>query len=183
MDERTSVDRRVQDNEQPSADPLAAQIDEPSPERPESSVAAVGGAAGEKRSIEELITILRQKKQVDFNDELMDPIEWTVRKVCPLPAVYYWDLLEGQPEEIKKEIPWKIRWWHRIVGSLDRASNVVDRWVAQPVAGTLGLTESRFEYVIDSMTEEELEASKRNVAERKQQLGQEQRLEGGGDIG
>ena len=38
--------------------------------------------------------IVRERHQVDVssNNEDMDPIEWTVRKLVPIPAVYYWDV-------------------------------------------------------------------------------------------
>eukprot|EP00527_Entomoneis_sp_CCMP2396_P004254 CAMPEP_0198137818 /NCGR_PEP_ID=MMETSP1443-20131203/1281_1 /TAXON_ID=186043 /ORGANISM="Entomoneis sp., Strain CCMP2396" /LENGTH=220 /DNA_ID=CAMNT_0043799377 /DNA_START=771 /DNA_END=1433 /DNA_ORIENTATION=+ len=131
---------------------------------------------------EELLEILSKTTVVDMNHENMDPIEWSVRKLFPLPAVYYWDLLEGQPEDVKKEIvetkiPLKIRLWHRLVASLDRAQHVINDWVAQPIAGTLGITDSRFSYVLDNMTDEELRTSKRIVAERKKKQEQQKQME------
>ena len=150
------------DNEVPSDDPLAVTQDEQ-----ESTLTE--GTQEREQTMEELLVVLRRTKQVDFNDEYMDPIEWSVRKIFPLPEVYYWDVMEGQPKDSIQKIPWKIRYWHRLVGSLDHASDIVNRWVAQPIAGTLGITDSRFSYVIDNMTEEELQASKRLVAERKKQ--------------
>ena len=132
---------------------------------------------------EELIKVLSERNtQVDLDDENMDPIEWTFRKLVPLPAVYFWDLLEGQPEEVKREylqtkIPRKIRAWHRVIGSLDRAQHWMTDWVAKPLAGGLGITESRFSYVIDNMSEAELNESKRMVAERKLRQSQKAKQE------
>jgi len=155
---------------------------------------------------EELVEILSKVTQVDFSDEYMDPIEWSVRKVVPLPAVYFWDLLKDVPEDVAQQIvqdkiPRKIRMWHRFIGTMDRAQHFVNDWVAQPIAGTLGITDARIvsclvtgsngrspivslasqpthhlfisfvlilqSYVTDTMTEEDMQKSKRLVAERK----------------
>ena len=151
-----------QDREEPSVDQMACN------QKDSSTETETAETHDGMRTFEELLAMCRQTKQVEFNDEYMDPFEWTVRKAVPMPAVYYWDVFEEQNESMKKDIPWKIRWWHKIVGSLENTSNVVNQWVALPIARTLGITDSRVAYVTESMTEEELQESKRVVIERRQ---------------
>ena len=32
-----------------------------------------------------------QCEEVDMSDDMMDPMEWTVRKILPIPKVYFWE--------------------------------------------------------------------------------------------
>jgi hypothetical protein len=115
---------------------------------------------------EELRQILSQRHFVDLTDEDMDPIEWMVRKLVPIPNVYYWDILEDQHEQ--SEVWVGIRVWHSTISGLCTMGGWIDRRVAQPLARGLGLTESRFDYVTDQMSAEDWQASRREVDRRKQ---------------
>lgn len=155
--------------------------------------------------------IVRERHQVDMSkNENMDPIEWTVRKLVPIPAVYYWDVSVVMPSNDKEQdnttlnndntmneisndqimtnddasktapptpqhqpmsadmVPWKIRLWHESIYSLSRAGDLITRWIAQPIAGALGLTHSSpFSYVFDNMTQQEWEASQKRAIEQR----------------
>ena len=121
-----------------------------------------------KYSPDELEQILSERQVVDMTDEDMDPIEWTFRKLVPIPAHYYWDLVD---EEEKDNIPIKIKVWHKTIASLGAIQQWTDRWIARPVASGLGITSSRFQYVTDNMTEEDWKESRRIVSERKEKAG------------
>lgn len=43
--------------------------------------------------------ILNECEEADLSDENMDPIEWTVRKVIPIPKHYYWELLASSSSQ------------------------------------------------------------------------------------
>jgi hypothetical protein len=42
---------------------------------------------------ENLLDIVSELNVVDMHDETMDPLEWAIRKVIPIPKVYYWELI------------------------------------------------------------------------------------------
>jgi hypothetical protein len=93
----------------------------------------------------------------------MDPLEWTFRKLYPIPQHYYWEVVT--PDQLS-QVPLKIKIWHRTTSMLWSTYQVVDRYVAQPIARETGITKSRFDYVIDTMTQEDWESSKQMIAER-----------------
>jgi len=111
----------------------------------------------------ELQRIVSQRHTVSFNED-MDPIEWTVRKVVPIPAAYYW---KSVSVEQHKDVPLKVKVWHKTIAALWGVHQWTDRRIARPVAQGLGLTDSRFDYVTDHMTAEEWERSKEMAAERR----------------
>lgn len=117
----------------------------------------------QKFTPEELVKVASKLLVVDMSSEDMDPIEWTVRKVLPIPCDYYWDVI---PEEQHAEIPTSTKVWHRTISFLCRAHEWTNQHVAQPLVSGLGLTESRFDYVVDQMTPEQWERSKARMAER-----------------
>jgi hypothetical protein len=117
-------------------------------------------------SPQELQKVISQRQVVDMSDEDMDPIEWTVRKVIPIPAEYYWDVVS---EEQHDQVPVRTKFWHRTISLLWGAHQWTERSVAKPLAGFLGLTDSRFDYVVDNMTDKEWEESRETVAARRAQ--------------
>mmetsp|Transcript_502 Transcript_502/g.1003 ORF Transcript_502/g.1003 Transcript_502/m.1003 type:complete len:186 (+) Transcript_502:81-638(+) len=173
MQEESPAMASVDDQEEPSnLDPLENGDETATTTTTTAEMDRAAMADASQYTQEELVEILSKVTQVDFSDEYMDPIEWSVRKVVPLPAVYFWDLLKDVPEDVAQQIvqdkiPRKIRMWHRFIGTMDRAQHFVNDWVAQPIAGTLGITDARISYVTDTMTEEDMQKSKRLVAERK----------------
>jgi hypothetical protein len=108
------------------------------------------------------VSSLWELEVVDMNNEYMDPLEWTVRKVIPIPKQYFWEAENVQTEEL----PIKLKVWHRSVAAMGSVVRFVDR-LGKPVVGFFGLTNSRFEYVTSTMTEEDWEYSRRQVQERR----------------
>lgn len=116
---------------------------------------------------EELTKTLSKRKEIDETDEMLDPIEWSFRKIVPIPDKYYWDVIE---EDQENEIPRNIKIWHKTIAGLEAVYNWTEKWIAKPVAGGLGLglTTSRFSYVTETMNQDDWEDSVRIVQERKQ---------------
>jgi hypothetical protein len=108
-------------------------------------------------------------------DELLDPIERTVRYLIPIPKHYYWDVVKSLSGDDQTTIaptsiaiPWSIRIWHHTIASCDAFGRVTNDYVGQPLASLLGLTRPRFFEVIESMTAEEMDASARRVRARQE---------------
>lgn len=122
-------------------------------------------------------------EEVDMNDELMDPFEWATRKLIPIPKKYYWEHGESSdndtPAVDPKNLPLKLKLWHRSVAAGGSALRLVDR-MGKPVVGFLGFSSSRFDYVTSTMTEQDWERSRQTVSERRKQQ-QESQLEEGGE--
>jgi hypothetical protein len=129
-------------------------------------------------SPQELQKVISQRQVVDMSDEDMDPIEWTVRKVIPIPAEFYWDVV---PEEQHGQIPVRTKIWHKTIALLWGAHQWTERSVAKPLASALGLTDSRFDYVVDNMTDKEWEESRAMVAARRAQ-GKKEELQSKQDV-
>lgn len=115
-------------------------------------------------STEEMIEYLQQTQVVDMNAETMDPLEWTFRKVVPIPEHYYWDVVSSQEEQA--HIPARIRLWHRSLFALSRASQWTDDHIGQPLARTLGLDTPRMNDVTMFMSDDDWKRSQRIVTER-----------------
>lgn len=94
-----------------------------------------------------------------MDNEDMDMLEWLVRRTIPIPKQYYW-------ETGNDDLPRKVKIWHNVVGSLSASIKWIER-IGKPVANATGLTSSRFDYVKDTMSERQIQISKRNVMERK----------------
>lgn len=116
---------------------------------------------------EQLQRILSEKQPFVATEDT-DPIEWAVRSTIPIPKQYYWDVVKDK--EKQNEIPRNIRLWHNTIGSLEQAYNWTERKIAKPLAGSLGLTDSRFDYVTSYMTDEELAESRAKAKEREKQI-------------
>jgi hypothetical protein len=150
-------------------DPLAAASENASQiAEAHTSESKLNGEQLSKRtySSQELQKIISQRQVVDMSDEDMDPIEWTVRKVIPIPAEYYWDAVS---EEQHDQIPARTKVWHKTISFLCGAQQWTERSVAKPLAASLGLTDSRFDYVVDNMTDEEWEKSRATASARRSQ--------------
>jgi hypothetical protein len=106
------------------------------------------------------VPIEYQLYQVDMNDPKMDPLEWTIRKIVPIPKAYYW-------ETGNTDLPMKTKAWHQIVGTLGSLVTFVDR-VGKPVTDATGLSASRFDYVKSTMTDSQLAKAQKTASERKQ---------------
>jgi hypothetical protein len=171
MRNRVGLSGADQATDEVNPDPLAALSEDASPiaEVYTSENISDGTLNGEqlpKRtySPQELQKVISQRQVVDMSDEDMDPIEWTVRKVIPIPAEYYWDMVS---EEQHSQVPARTKIWHKTISFLCGAQQWTERSVAKPLAASLGLTGSRFDYVLDNMTDKEWEKSKSMVAERR----------------
>ena len=125
-------------------------------------------------SMIKILEDLSRRQTINSTDEdPLDPIEWTVRKLIPIPETYFWDYSPNGEEgvvldgEWKNKLPRYLKAWHRTIGMFDSGMQWIDRWIAQPVATGTGLTASRMSYVTDFMTEEEWETSRQRLRERK----------------
>jgi len=105
------------------------------------------------------IPIELQYHEVDMNDPMMDPLEWTVRKVIPIPRAYFW-------ETGNNDLSWKVKLWHRTVAVLGNGVKNAEA-AGEVVANTLGLNGSRYDYVYDTMTAEERQMAEQIARERR----------------
>ena len=177
-----------QEEEEPVAkeDPLSTNTsDKAEPEEPKKSNACTSTGAGTAAeqiestttkakkpsysSREELLKLVTQRDVLDpteVQDDMVDPIERTVRAIVPIPKYYYWDICNTDADI--KEIPKTIQLWHSAIYSC----NVIGQWttknVGLPIASALGLTSSRFHEVIDQMSPQELDESRQQVKERRE---------------
>eukprot|EP00980_Cylindrotheca_fusiformis_P022314 scaffold9191_cov114-Cylindrotheca_fusiformis.AAC.9 len=126
------------------------------------------GNKNDPSSEETAIASLYEVEEVDMDSETMDPFEWTARKLVSVPKAYYWDT-DVNP----KELPVKLKVWHRSVGLMGSAVRLFDN-MGKPVAGALGLSSSRFNYVTSTMTDRDWETSRRHVEERAQMQQQDE---------
>jgi hypothetical protein len=133
---------------------------------------------------DELIRMLSERHILQLTpeeDELLDPIERTVRYIIPIPKYYYWDVLKEHANNnnidseatntptnsiTPDQIPLTIKSWHTIIGLCDSIGTWTNKHIAQPIASYTGLTGPRFHEVISSMTPQELQQSQRIVHER-----------------
>lgn len=132
---------------------------------------------------DELIRMLSERHILQLTpeeDELLDPIERTVRYIIPIPKYYYWDVLKEHADESSNDsearggptsitadqIPFTIKSWHTIIGVCDSIGTWTNNHIAQPIASYTGLTGPRFHEVISSMTPQEMQQSQRIVQER-----------------
>jgi hypothetical protein len=138
-------------------------------------------------SREELIKVLSERHVLNLSpeeDELLDPIERTIRYMIPIPKYYYWDVLAVSNREhdatttttttsttTTDDVPLSIKSWHTIIGWCDHIGTWTNHRVAQPIASFLGLTGPRFHEVINSMSPEEFQQSVHVVRERRQLRG------------
>lgn len=99
-----------------------------------------------------------------MNNEDMDMLEWIVRKIVPIPKQYYWET--DDTTTTITNLPRSVLVWHNVVGSLSRAVQWLDR-MGTPVAHATGLSTSRFDYVLSTMTPEQKEMAAEIVRERK----------------
>lgn len=135
---------------------------------------------------DELLRMLSERHILQLTpqeDELLDPIERTVRYIVPIPKYYYWDVLKAQSNKSRNnseeddstsntntitadQIPYTIKSWHTIIGLCESIGTWTNNHIAQPIASFTGLTGPRFHEVIDSMTPQEMQQSQRIVQER-----------------
>jgi hypothetical protein len=137
-------------------------------------------------SRKELMEVLSERHVLNLSpeeDELLDPIERTIRYIIPIPKYYYWDVLAASNRahddatttttttSTIDDVPLSIKSWHTIIGWCDHIGTWTNHRVAQPIASFLGLTGPRFHEVINSMSPEEFQQSVHVVRERQQLRG------------
>ena len=126
---------------------------------------------------EELIRRMTERHILQLTpeeDELLDPIERTVRYIVPIPKYYYWDVLKEEATNSEApsntitadQIPFTIKSWHTVIALCDSIGTWTNQHIAQPIASYTGLTGPRFHEVINSMTPQEIQQSQRIVHER-----------------
>lgn len=109
---------------------------------------------------EDDVPIELKLEDFDENDPDMDPLEWSTRKIVPIPQAYYW-------QTGNYDLPTRVKAWHLSIyalGSLTRCAECV----GGVIADLTGLNGSEFDYVTSTMTPEEWEISRRNLAQRQE---------------
>ena len=102
------------------------------------------------RSREEILKIVQERHVVSVqDDDLLDPLERTVRFLVPIPRSYYWEAVPNKQEQ--EEIPLLVKVWHQSIFTGERFGHWTGRNIGMPIAQALGLTESRFQYVLDQV--------------------------------
>ncbi len=90
-----------------------------------------------------------------MNDPTMDPLEWSVRSVLPIPKKYYW-------ETGNYNLSMKTKLWHHTVGTLGLTLRIAEK-VGALLANITGLNSPRFDYITDHMSKEEWEEANKNA--------------------
>jgi hypothetical protein len=90
-----------------------------------------------------------------MNDENLDPLEWSIRKIIPIPKKYYF-------ETGNYDVPFRTKAWHRSVQAMGLALHGVEK-IGGFFASFLGLNSSRYDDVLAYMSKEELEQSRENA--------------------
>merc|ERR1719242_2985632 len=103
-----------------------------------------------------------QLEEVDMNDPKMDPLEWSVRKIIPIPKKYYWE----SENSTSNELPVKVKAWHHTVATLGHVTRFAEK-CGEFTANAIGLTSSRYSYVTDTMTKDQWRESRMVAADRK----------------
>mmetsp|Transcript_21808 Transcript_21808/g.62102 ORF Transcript_21808/g.62102 Transcript_21808/m.62102 type:complete len:214 (-) Transcript_21808:164-805(-) len=106
---------------------------------------------------------LTELHEVDMDAEDMDPLEWTIRKLIPIPCQYYWENDRVTPQQV----PLRLKMWHRVVGALDSGWKFLEGRVGTPLVNATGVTSSQFDYVTSTMSERDWEYSRTAVSRRK----------------
>ena len=96
----------------------------------------------------------------------MDPLEYTVRRVLPIPRAYFWQTGKN-PEEISL----RTRAWHRTVSTLGGLLWYAE-YAGEVIASVFGLNQSRYQYVMDSMDKEDWERARKVNEEREREWAQ-----------
>lgn len=133
------------------------------PPPPRDSTIVVDEAASE-RSPRELFALLIERnilQRTPEQDEMLDPIERTVRYLVPIPKRYYWDVVTT-----RDHVPLSIRVWHQSIASCETIGTWANDYIGQPLAAMLGLKRPRFFEVIESMTAEEFDESVKTMRAR-----------------
>mmetsp|Transcript_1447 Transcript_1447/g.2613 ORF Transcript_1447/g.2613 Transcript_1447/m.2613 type:complete len:177 (-) Transcript_1447:43-573(-) len=93
--------------------------------------------------------------------EDMDPLEYSVRKVLPIPRAYFW-------QTGNTEVSLRTKVWHRTVATLGTLLRAAE-FAGEVVAHVFGLNESRYQYVMDSMDKEDWERARKVNEERERE--------------
>jgi hypothetical protein len=104
---------------------------------------------------EDILKRVRERHVVvssEKDDDLLDPLERTVRYLVPIPRTYYWNANLNAEEQ--RQIPFLIKAWHHSISSGERFGHWTSRNIGMPIAASLGLTDSRIQFVLDRMDEE-----------------------------
>eukprot|EP00565_Helicotheca_tamesis_P000584 CAMPEP_0185727484 /NCGR_PEP_ID=MMETSP1171-20130828/3160_1 /TAXON_ID=374046 /ORGANISM="Helicotheca tamensis, Strain CCMP826" /LENGTH=205 /DNA_ID=CAMNT_0028396063 /DNA_START=107 /DNA_END=724 /DNA_ORIENTATION=+ len=105
------------------------------------------------------IPIEEQLYEVNMDDPDMDPLEWTVRKLVPIPKAYFW-------ETNNTNVSTRTKMWHRTVATLANTARAFES-AGGVVANVFGLYGSKYDYVTSTMTEEQWEEARKTAQERK----------------
>lgn len=107
---------------------------------------------------EEEIPIELRLEEFNENDQDMDPLEWTTRKLISIPKVYYW-------QTGNYDVATRTKVWHYSIYTLGTMTRCAE-YIGNCIADMTGLNSSQYDYVTDTMTPEEWEISRRNLEAR-----------------
>jgi hypothetical protein len=136
-----------------------------------------GGCKEETIFTEAVLPIEYQLHEVDLTSPELDPLEYTFRKLVPIPKVYFWETAD-QSNEYHRNLSFRVKLWHTIIYFGGICLNKAEL-VGGAVASILGLNSGEFDYVTNTMTEEQWSQSRRNMEQRRveSRLNQEEREE------
>ena len=109
-----------------------------------------------------------QLHEVDLTNPDMDPLEYTFRRYVPIPKAYFWDTADDSNDH-HSNLPFRIKLWHRTIFYLGWCLKQAEAG-GEMVANILGLNSGQFDYVTETMTEEEWDHSRVVVERRREEI-------------
>mmetsp|Transcript_22697 Transcript_22697/g.46746 ORF Transcript_22697/g.46746 Transcript_22697/m.46746 type:complete len:225 (-) Transcript_22697:185-859(-) len=113
---------------------------------------------------EPVLPLEYQLHEVDLTSPDLDPLEYTFRRLVPIPKVYFWETAD-QSNNHHESLPFKIKLWHNTIYYLSLCLKKAEAG-GEIIANIFGLNNSEFDYVMNAMTEEEWRMSRENVERR-----------------
>jgi hypothetical protein len=126
-----------------------------------------GNAAVNKNNASDKLPPEYQLHEVDLTNPDMDPLEYTFRRFVPIPKVYFWDTAD-ESNYFNQNLPLRVKLWHNSIYYLGLCLKKAEA-AGEIVANILGLNSGEFDYVTNTMTEEQWSESRRNVEARRQE--------------
>ncbi|KAL3782969.1 hypothetical protein HJC23_003125 [Cyclotella cryptica] len=108
-----------------------------------------------------------QLHEVDLNNPNIDPLEYTFRRFVPIPKVYFWETAD-ESNDFHQNLPIRVKLWHNTIYYLGVCLKKAES-AGEIVANILGLNGGEFDYVTNTMTEEQWSQSRRNVEIRREE--------------
>ncbi|GMH50559.1 hypothetical protein TrRE_jg10225 [Triparma retinervis] len=95
----------------------------------------------------------------------------TSKRILPIPKKYFWERKNpDDPDEVDhtETLSFRTKLWHRSVAVLGKALYVAE-YAGEIIAQVFGLNESRYQYVIDNMSEDDWAKARKVNEEREKE--------------